>query len=110
VNSYREEMERLLNLPDEEFPHAVFESWSEPGTNGELFGFCTKERRANVLYGCLTMVKNGFFTAETDELTKMIREDDRIPSSYSGITRENLHVFAEWQEHMDEVLGREPIN
>jgi len=55
--------------------------------------------------GCLTMVKNGC-RAETPELTKAIRADERIPNGCEAITLEHLPVFAEWQRRLDKELNR----
>lgn len=56
--------------------------------------------------GCLTMIKNGGYVAETPELTVAIRADERIPYTQREIKPEHLPVFAEWQARIDKELGR----
>jgi len=45
--------------------------------------------------------------AQTEELTEAIKADDRIPDRIEDVTKENLYVFVEWQERLDEELGRD---
>jgi hypothetical protein len=64
--------------------------------------------------GCLTMIKSSnalylAFSGTPDnpiidkELTEAIAEDERIPKDGKGITVDNLEVFKEWQEKIDEI-------
>ena len=57
--------------------------------------------------GCLTMIRGSGEVAQTEELTRQIREDERIPMCVDEITVESLPVFAEWQRRLDKELGRE---
>lgn len=103
---YDLEVERLT-----ENPELIIESWKNAKP---LFGFCTSSRHsfewepAAKECGCLTMVCNESGEAATDELTKLILADERLPISPSHITAENLPVFAEWQRKMDKLLNRKP--
>lgn len=51
--------------------------------------------------GCLTQIRSGIkYPAETSvaELTKIIKEDKRIPDDVANIKPEDLEVFLEWQK------------
>lgn len=93
-------------------PDIVREAWSQPSgcPGGILFGFCSRDRRAiKEDVGCLTMVRHGNDAAATVGLTERIRADVRIPCyTDSEALIINLMVFAEWQQIMDDELGREP--
>lgn len=111
MDAYDEIVEALKKTPDSEFRQRAFSAWNEPWAfpEGILFGFCEPNRfDYGSPCGCLTMVKEGTRRAATLELTLEIRADDRLPKFDSGITKENLHVFAEWQRRMDRDLGRKP--
>jgi hypothetical protein len=57
--------------------------------------------------GCLTMIRSGGgYRAQTEELTKAIRADKRIPKRDADIKPEHLPVFAEWQRRIDKELNR----
>jgi len=65
------------------------------------------ERSDKLPCGCLTMIRRGHKYAWTDELTKEIRSDERIPDADFDITPEHLPVFAEWQRRLDKEI-RQP--
>lgn len=85
-------------------PGEIYEAWNslynEPlGCLFSPLGPC-----CDCEFGCLTQVKKGSYTSESPELTKMILEDERIPSTGRGITVDGLHVFAEYQRLADKML------
>jgi len=57
--------------------------------------------------GCLTQIRSGFYEAETEDLTREIRNDIRIPKHGKDITVDHLPVFAGWRRRIDKELGRE---
>lgn len=71
-------------------------------------------REDGKVVGCLTLIRNPEKTIEslnsgkqsrlvacTDELTKAIRRDKRIPKEGNDISVNDLPVFAEWQRKID---------
>lgn len=79
--------------------------WGVPHSHpsGCLFEFAHRSLRPTYP-GCLSMIRNGSFEAETDELTREIKVDERIPRTEHLITLESLPVFAEWQRRLDREL------
>ena len=108
-NKYDVAIERLLAAED--FKKAVYRAWEDPAgdESGCLFSFVTPNSNSMCQgkdHGCLTQVKLGLYPAYTEALTKAIREDERIPDKWDGITPETLPVFKEWQERIDKELNR----
>lgn len=63
-------------------------------------------------YGCLTLIRAGEHFAyrggnKDYELTRQIREDERIPKEHTDIDLDNVHIFAEWQRKLDEEIRGE---
>ena len=61
--------------------------------------------------GCLTMIRKSpelcaaFIGKEPhEELTRQIAVDERIPKDVGSITVDDLPVFKEWQERVDEMI------
>jgi len=115
MDSYQLEADRLRKIFREggetAFQLAVYESWNWPYAHGQLFGYCTSDYNdfiGGVYCGCLTQVKAGRDRAQTEEVTQMIRGDERIPKNYQHITHpDQLAVFVEWQRKLDALWGRE---
>ena len=101
MDKYDRAIKHLTENPDE-----IFKAWGSPEMHvaGCLFQFCGDSRHDDI--GCLTMVRGGAFAA-TEELTKAIRADDRIPEDETLIGVEHLPVFAEWQRRLDLELERD---
>ena len=106
-------------------PDKIGEAWFWPRLKpgGILFQFCTpahtedasrdgKPRRPDGKEcSCLTLIhntRNFDYHAWTDELTKAIRADHRIPMFSSEIEVGHLQIFATWQRRIDRELGRTP--
>lgn len=109
-DKYDAEIQRLLNVPDEEFEDNVISAW---GTTGDalLFQFAGRGGRcADDNIGCITMIRDGSYEAQTSELTEAIRADERIPGDAKDITKKHLPVFAEWQRRLDVELAETPIS
>ena len=92
-------------------PREIRKAWGNPDkhTEGCLFQFAEKNSdEIESECGCLTMIRSHKFAVVVGrpDLTKEIRNDDRIPNGPSGITTDNLHVFAEWQRRLDKELQR----
>jgi len=84
-------------------------AWRSPRSHqaGCLFLMVKNYEPKNIgAYGCLTMIKNGMFQAQTQELTDAIRADGRLPENPAFLTRDHLPIFADWQRHIDQVLQR----
>jgi len=71
------------------------------------------DRTGSFQCGCLTTIRLGepgkyghAVLAETEDLTKEIRADERIPKTIKEVTVEHLPVFAEWQRRLDKELNR----
>jgi hypothetical protein len=78
-----------------------------------LFAFCTptgkgQRRPDGKRCGCPVMVKSSDYVAWTDELTDLIRADNRIPVGHNDFTPKSFVAMAELQRHIDKVLGRKP--
>ncbi len=109
VDKYDKEVAYLTGNPGK-----IPDAWSSPDINrgGLLFQWCTlsggEEEHPDSFEtcGCLTQVRGGGYSAWTDKLTEQIQNDVRIPLSESGITVDDLPVFAEWQRRLDKELGR----
>lgn len=104
MSEISEAYEYLMGVPDGEFNTKVRYAWNRPITTagGRLFTYCTPNVFKGCGYGCLTQVRlEESCKAYTQNLTEKIRADDRIPTGPQGITKDNLHVFAEWQERME---------
>lgn len=72
-----------------------------------------QEKRADgKVCGCLTLIRGATVrsayasVAWTDELTKEIGADQRIPVASEHVTVADLPVFAEWQRKIDKELQR----
>jgi hypothetical protein len=103
-DKYDKAMAYLLRQKD--FSTAVYAAWV--GVDKErfcLFQFANNEQ-VTFRTGCLTQIYSRFARAQTKELTNRIQADNRIPGDVCEITRDNLHVFAEWQRIIDKELGR----
>lgn len=106
IDRYDQEVERLTNEPK-----LIENSWH---CCGPLFAFCKPSgsdgiREDGKACGCPTLIRGEYgWVAWTDELTELIRADDRLPKSYRGIRREHLPAFAEIQRKLDAALHREP--
>jgi len=125
-DSYDHAIQKLLDKHRETGHIALEMAWNFPLTapGGCLFGFCSKNRgtesesASNSILecGCLTQVRHGEYSAETQKLTDAIRGDKRIPHNpvaceedYQGDLKPILEVFAEWQRRLDKELDREPV-
>ncbi len=109
-------------------PHFLNPAWHAPALYefGHLFAFCTRSRdvcfiRPQLAYllpkpgpiitsGNPVQVSRGEAKAETRELTRSLREDDRLkilddPADYAKLPG-LLVVLAEWQRRIDSELGR----
>lgn len=108
MDKYDEAIERLLNECD--FEAAVYDAWNDPyNENHCLFEYASPSGDSEITeegdtIGCLTMIRLGIARAWTEELTKEIREDKRIPTNPRHITRNSLPVFAEWQRKLDRTI------
>lgn len=77
-----------------------------------LFAFCTPSgkwdyRPDGCCCGCLTMVRaDPERMAWTDQLTRAIRADRRLPKDVVDITVKHLPVFAAWQRRLEKELNR----
>lgn len=94
-----------------EHPEQILSHWNQAkglfkfvGEETNSDGIGEKETRDG--HGCLTMIKSGFHLAYINgevhvELSKKIKEDNRVPL-YSGKIRiKDLEVFKEYQELAD---------
>lgn len=111
-----------------EHPYEIPHAWIGHRNHkaGCLFGFATPNGTGvgydeyDASPGCLTMIREARYgefiyhaigPSGVDEvLTKMIRDDSRIPDRYcQQITVADLPVFAEWQRKLDILIrGVEP--
>lgn len=109
--NYDDAIAYLTNHPAE-ISWAWMDSKGHPA--GRLFAFATKDRSdGSGPRGCLTTIRQSYVlkywnkkTAETEELTKAIVEDIRIPIHSMDIKVSDLPVFKEWQERLDKELER----
>lgn len=98
---YEQEVKRLT-----ENPELIRESWNKAEP---LFKMVNSERHDDshlLTCGCLTQIKGLGDKAYKDgkedlELTRKIKEDERLPGRAARITAEHLPVFAEWQRRID---------
>lgn len=102
-----------------EHPEAIKEAWNNPygERGGSLFLPCTPYDKAPYC-ACLTQLKEllgrpgrlsrekcglipGLSIETAVRLGESLMQDDRIPISSAGITRDSLQGFVEWQERLD---------
>jgi hypothetical protein len=93
-----------------EHPEEIDEAWNNPSDHsaGCLFAhtsFTGKWSPANPC-GCLTQVRGGCGVAQTEEMTRAISGDFRLPSTCAEITVDHLPIFAAWQRRIDRALNR----
>jgi hypothetical protein len=104
---YDEAIGHLMQFKGAAFRGAVRAAWQtpyhEPG--GALFELCEDDNNDG-LCGCLTQVKDNQYPAQSHYMTRLIRDDDRIPNLPTKITKKSLPVFAEWQRRMDRAWNR----
>jgi len=86
-------------------------AWGEPIDHvaGCLFQFVSPSGGPVIdkcCFGCLTQIRKGLAQAYTPELTDLIRNDERIPSSGYEIKPAHLPLFADYQRLIDQELGR----
>ena len=106
LDSYQQAVEYLTERPDM-VQAAWFSGFMQPNEGAP--GACLFQAAwRSCDCGCLTMVFNGDWTAETAEMTRAIRSDQRLPEHYTFITPDHLPIFAGWQRRIDQVLGRTP--
>ncbi len=112
MDKYDRAIELLNRLDDTNFRNVVSKAWglSENDDVVEiicLFQYCSNNNYASNI-GCLTMIRKsgGMIVQDRPDLTKQIREDERIPKNCNEITKESLPVFAEWQRILDKELKR----
>lgn len=106
MDKYDLEVERLTKNPE-----FIYDSWNDAEP---LFQVAARNTHRN--YGCLTQIRQEIeiyskgivheYHAQTSELTKQIRNDERIPKNPKDIKVEDLPVFAEWQRKLDKELNR----
>ena len=96
------------------YPEQIEECWGRANSYVDEFGEdalgieahkiagCLFENCGEGATGCLTQISVDYgLVAATPEMTKAIREDDRIPRHGSWIAVEDLPVFAEWRRRID---------
>lgn len=115
MDKYDIAIEYLTEHP-EEISHAWDQAAYDDVEGSCLFQFANKTNEDTLLSentrcGCLTQIKlvsigTMKYVAETLELTRAIREDDRLPSDPEDIKVADLPVFAEWQRRIDKELNR----
>jgi hypothetical protein len=93
-------------------PHLIEWAWSgeDVGKVSPLFQFASKDGNPDYTnkIGCLTQIRDcNSFKAETEELTKLIKADIKIPCDPEQIIVEDLPHFAAWQRRIDKELGRQ---
>jgi hypothetical protein len=123
-DKYDDAIEWLVAHADGENPDKgiCYEAWIDAATHtaGCLFDFCTPSgrggERGSFRLGCLTMIRNRpeMYIAWTDDLTREIVTDDRIPKLIDELCdlrgeelRAALQPFAEWQRRLDREI-RQP--
>jgi hypothetical protein len=89
-------------------PGRIYDAWASPAymRGGCLFAWVGVHGYNGTNAGCLTQVHSGYRVGCTEELTKAIREDMRIPMGVRDVTADSLPVFAEWQRRLDKELNR----
>ena len=91
-------------------PGEILAAWNRPDKHpaGALFNYVAREvpKELDCMYGCLTQIRGEIYEAETPELTRAIRADERIPRKSALVTLAHLPVFAEWQRRIDKELNR----
>ena len=106
MDKYDVQIAELVKLDGEEFTAAVQSDWMNSKGLFE-YAIANPKCMGKDGTGCLTMIRNGGWRAETEELTEAIRADERLPKTQQDITKEHLPVFAEWQRRLDKELSRE---
>lgn len=106
---YLRHVEALKGMNREE----RYRAWS--WVKSPVFVFCCKDKTlpsstVSPRCGCPTMVAvNNHYIAETEELTALLRADERLKAiDTHNLTDSDIDYLAEWQERIDEMLGREP--
>lgn len=110
--SYDDQIAYLKENPDEIVSH-----WNQ---GKGIFKFVGEEinedgigkKQTLVHHGCLTMIRSGDHAVYingviNDELTKKIKEDQRIPIRSKDVKVENLEAFKEYQELADSLIKPE---
>lgn len=98
------------------YPNEMYTAWGNPDAHeaGCLFQYATRKygpENTPLSIGCLTMIRDSnklqtmYCEAETQQLTREIKADKRIPDRISKVTVDDLSVFAEWQRRLDRELG-----
>lgn len=92
-----------LKLHPKEIPNA----WSSPSRHkaGALFQMLGYPGNSHI--GCPTMIKGGNWEGATEEITQMVRNNPKIPSSYLDITEDCFEAFAEIQRETDKIIKRD---
>lgn len=96
-------------------PETILIVWGDPnrfgGSGGNLFR-CVEPVDVDTPAGCLTQIRampflvaKTFGDVEDAALTAAIRGDDRIPPKPEDIKVEDLPIFAEWQEFIDDYFA-----
>lgn len=99
-------------------PEEIQTAWGNPTQHpaGKLFEFLAKDRD-NIFWnnngreciaGCLIQIKTGeplYRLPQTDLMDK-IRRDPRVPMRVSDIIPNNLEVFKEYQELVDQLIRK----
>lgn len=100
-----EQIQRLT-----EHPENIFDEWK---LALGFFAMAGQSGRSDRIadgkwIGCITMIKDNpeLYQAQTPELTAAILADDRIPRNGGEITVDDLLVFLEWKNRIDQELGR----
>ena len=94
-------------IGDLQYIEATWGNLADKHNGYELFQNCGEESNG---CGCLTMIREWGYTAATPELTRLIKEDDRIAKIEKIITmrgnelRNALQPFAEWQRRLDKEI------
>jgi ribosomal protein L24E len=128
MSVYDQMIEEVIKMQ----PLQMQSTWAESHKrlHGELFAYCSPGRGFmscrpdNKVCGCLTQIRASHWFEDpprkfawTDELTKLIAEDDRLPSDMGDLVRKwpgmsaderraTLIPLAEWQERLDKELNR----
>ena len=111
-DKYDEAIDALMLAPEK-----IYETWNHPKKHehGCLFQFMTNDggRSFDIpggsSAGCVSLIHSdpSLYTSENNELTEMIKNDERIPNEVNEeTTREQLEVFAEYQRKADALFGR----
>lgn len=114
MDRYQQDVEYLTKNP-----RHIYSAWASGGEDychptpgSSLFRFAYNRRHRNEVHGvpgCLTMLRNGMGdrVAQTEELTRAIASDTRLPKLVREITIDHLPIFAGWQRRIDQETGRQ---